>query len=240
MARPGPRGYTPRMAKILIVDDEKDFLTIYREFLEKEGFTVVTAACSRDGLLAAVDSHPDVIVCDVSMPGGDGVELCRALKADRRTQPMPVILMSGVHKKLQEQIHGIELGADDYLPKPFSPSLLATKVRALLRRRAPEEAAAPLRSHGLVLDQDARLATLKGRRLPLTRKEFDLLTLFVTRPGHVMSAQYLLETVWGYDLADYNDPHTVGVHVSSLRKKLGPPLAGRIVAVPALGYRFDA
>lgn len=228
--------------KILLIDDEADLLKVYRTILERSGYSVVTAESARDGLRAAIDSRPDLVVCDVSMPGGDGVSLCRKLRTDPRTQGMPVILYSGVHKEAMEQIQALELGADDYLSKPVPPGVLTAKVRAILRRcarlTAPVKAA--LKAHGLELDLDARKAALKGRALPLTRKEFDLLHAFLRQPGRVLSIPYLLETVWGYDPADYNDPHTVGVHVSSLRRKLGEVLSRRIVSVPALGYRFEA
>jgi DNA-binding response OmpR family regulator len=141
-----------------------------------------------------------------------------------------------------DQIEGIELGAEDYLSKPMAAALLVTKVKAVLRRcgGAAEMPKTKLKAHGLEIDLQARVVTSKGKRLPLTRKEFDLLLTFLRRPGQVISMQYLLETVWGYDPADYNDPHTIGVHISSLRKKIGPVVAKRIVNVPSLGYRFDA
>lgn len=226
--------------KILLVDDEKDGLTVLKGMLEGEGFSVVAAGSARDALLAAGDCEPDLILSDVAMPGEDGLMFLRQLKCGKRTAPIPVILMSGVHKGDADQIEGMEKGADDYIPKPVSPGLLFAKVRAVLRRyAAPEELKKVLKVNGLLLDVQARVVDCKGRRIGLTRKEFDLLGTFLRKPGRVLSVAYLLETVWGYDPADYNDPHTVGVHISSLRRKLGALLAKKIVSVPGLGYRFD-
>ncbi|MDE1977173.1 MAG: response regulator transcription factor, partial [Elusimicrobia bacterium] len=153
---------------------------------------------------------------------------------------IPVILMSGVHKGEPDQTEGLDQGADDYLGKPFSTGLLAAKIRAVLRRHAAFDGPrAKVKYHDLELDLEARTASLKGRLVDLTRKEFDLLETFLRKPRRILGVPYLLETVWGYDPADYNDPHTVGVHVSSLRKKLGGALADKIVGVRGLGYRFD-
>lgn len=234
---PGPRDMR---YKILVVDDEEDNRVVYKGVLEGEGFSVVLAKSASEALLAAADSRPDLILLDVAMPEMDGIELCRRLKSERGSSAIPVILMSGVHKGEADQTEGIEEGADDYLPKPFSPGLLAAKVRAVLRRYlAPRELEKTIKAEGLALDVQARTLTLKDRRIALTRKEFDLLTTFLRKPGRVLSIPYLLETVWGYDPADYNDPHTVKVHISSLRKKLGLKLGGKIVSVSGLGYRFE-
>lgn len=226
--------------KVLLVDDEPDALAAFKGVLEGEGFSVLTAGSAEQARLAAVDSQPDIVVSDVSMPGEDGRKLLTRLRADARTSGIPVILMSAAVKSEEDRAEGLELGADDYIVKPFSPRLFAATVRAVLRRyEAPEEAAAALKSSGLSLDVAARTVTAGGRPVELTRKEFDLLTTFLRKPGRVLSATFLLETVWGYDPAQYNDPRTVTVHVSSLRKKLGRKAGAKIVAVPGVGYRFD-
>jgi two-component system alkaline phosphatase synthesis response regulator PhoP len=226
--------------KILIVDDDPEGLKLLKAMLGNEGFAVVMAQSAREAMLSAVDSRPDLIISDVAMPEVDGVSFCQHIRRDRRTAAIPVILVSGVHKGDADQTEGIEKGADDYLPRPFSAGLLFAKIRAVLRRySAPEELKDILKTSGLAVDIQARTVSLKGRRTALTRKEFDLLTTFLRKPGRVLSISYLLETVWGYDPADYNDPHTVGVHISSLRKKLGAKLGDKITSVSGLGYRFD-
>lgn len=231
----------PPRCRILLVDDEADNRRVYGDVLEAEGYAVKRVPNAREAFEAAVEAAPDLILSDVSMPGGDGLSLLAKLRADKRTARVPVVLMSGVHKGSDDQAEGLDQGADDYLPKPVTPALIRAKVAAVLRRYgAPEELGEKLKTHGLVLDVAARTATISGRRVPLTRKEFDLLTTFLRKPGRVLSVPFLLETVWGYDPADYSDPHTIGVHVSTLRRKIGAKLAARIVAVPGLGYRFDA
>lgn len=227
-------------AKILLVDDEADNRRVAGDILAAEGYSVQRAASGNEAFALAVESPPDLVVSDVSMADGDGLELLRRLRAEKKTARVPVILMSGVRKDEDDQADGLEQGADDYLPKPVAPSLLRAKIAAVLRRfGSPGELSDVLKTHGLALDVAARTATLDGRRVALTRKEFDLLTTFLRKPGRVLSIPYLLEVVWGYDPADYSDPHTVGVHVSTLRKKIGAKLGQRIVALPGLGYRFD-
>ncbi|MBI5596848.1 MAG: response regulator transcription factor [Elusimicrobia bacterium] len=226
--------------KLLLVDDEPDMLTTYQALLEGEGFTVLCARSVPEALAAARESAPDIVLSDVAMPDRDGKALAAALRADPATAAIPVVLMSGTYKEEDDQAGGLEAGADDYLPKPASPRLLAARLRAVLgRSRAPAELASVLKAEGLRLDPAARIVTRGGKRVPLTRKEFDLLTTFLRRPGRVLNVPYLLETVWGYDPAVYNNPRTVTVHVSSLRTKLGKAFAARLVSVPGLGYRFE-
>ncbi|MDD5629462.1 MAG: response regulator transcription factor [Elusimicrobia bacterium] len=226
--------------KIQLVDDEEDFRKMLRSFLRKAGHTVSDEASAREALLAAVDSPPDIVISDVQMPGMDGFELCRRLRAEPRTAAVPVVLMSGASKEERDQLEGFALGADDYVLKPFAPPILLAKISAVLRRYSTAaELCEILRGDGVTLDVQARTVVHAGRRIDLTRKEFDLLTLLLRKRGHVLAPKYLLEAVWGYDLAEYNDPHTVTVHLSSLRRKLGPRLGRRIVTVPGSGYRFD-
>ena len=226
--------------KILLVDDDEEFRKMLRPFLREAGHTVLDAASGREALLTAVDSEPDIVVSDVQMPDMDGLELCRRLRAERRTATIPILLMSGTSKEERDQLEGFSLGADDYVLKPFEPPILLAKIAAVLRRYSTAaELCEILRADGVALDVQARTVSHGGRRVDLTRKEFDLLTLLLRKRGHVLTPNFLLESVWGYDLADYNDPHTVTVHLSSLRRKLGPRLGGRIVTVPGSGYRFE-
>ncbi len=228
-------------ARILIVDDEADNRRMYGDLLEAEGYSVRRAASADEAFALAIAAPPDLVLSDVSMPGGDGISLLGRLRAEKRTARVAVILMSGVRLEPDDQAEGLEQGADDYLPKPVSPVLLRAKISAVLRRYgAPDELGDVLKSQGLTIDVASRLVTAGGKRIALTRKEFDLLTTFLRKPGRVLSIPFLLESVWGYDPADYSDPHTVGVHVSTLRKKIGAKVGEKIVALPGLGYRFDA
>lgn len=226
--------------KILIVDDESDLLGVYKSLLETAGFGVLCAGSAREAMDVARQSRPDLVLSDVAMPETDGRALAASLKADRATASIPIILMSGTYNEEKDQAEGLEAGADDYLPKPASPRLMVARLRAVLRRySAVADIGETLATAGIRLDVASRIVTQDKRKVPLTRKEFDLLTTFLHRPGRVLSIPYLLETVWGYDPAEYNDPRTVTVHVSSLRGKLGKRFAARLRAVPSLGYRFD-
>lgn len=226
---------------ILVVDDDEDILRSVKRFLEAKGFAVITAQEASSAYLIAQEARPGLILSDSDMPGMDGHKLCRILKKDQRTAAIPVILMSGVWISEKDQISGLEGGADDYVNKPFSLPMLLARIQAVLRRfEAPgREEGEILESCGLSLDPSARTATIRGKPVRLTAKEFDLLTLFMQKPGRVLKPSYLLEAVWGYDPADYNDPHTVEVHVSSLRKKLGPQIGKRLVNVIGFGYKFE-
>jgi DNA-binding response OmpR family regulator len=226
--------------KVLVVDDEADNRAFLKGILEPQGFSVLTAQHPREALDAAELSQPDLILSDVAMPGMSGLELCRRIKASPRTARIPVILMSGAHKEEKDQAEGIDLGADDYLLKPFTSRLMLAKINGVLRRfAAPEEFREVLKYMGLTLDVQERIVKSGKKRLALTRKEFDLLTTFLRKRGRVLNHMFLLETVWGYDPADYNDPHTVETHISSLRRKLGPKISKLIVNVPGIGYRFE-
>ena len=226
--------------KILLVDDEPDMLTAYRGLLEGAGFSVLCAGSAKEASAVARDSRPDIILSAVSLPEAGGLALTAALKAAPATSGIPVVLMSGAYKEEDDQAEGLEAGADDYLPKPASPRLLVARLRTVLKRHeSPAELAVALEAEGISLDVSSRVVMQAGKKVPLTRKEFDLLTTFLRRPGRVLNVPYLLETVWGYDPAEYNDPRTVTVHVSSLRKKLGERFGARLTSVPGLGYRFD-
>lgn len=231
---------TPK-TRIFLVDDEADIRRVYGDVLTGAGYLVKQFPNPTEAFTAAVASVPDLVISDVSMPGGGGLELLSKLRADKATARVPFILMSGIRKAAADQADGLDLGADDYLAKPVSGALILAKAAAVLRRFAsPEELGDKLKAHGLVLDVVARTVTVGGKRVRLTRKEFDLLTALLRKTGTVLTVPYLLETVWGYDPADYSDPHTIGVHVSTLRRKIGPKIAERIVAVPGMGYRFEA
>ena len=227
--------------KILLVDDDRKLLELTRYYLENHDFSVIFTDNGSEALLLAHDSQPDLIVTDVEMPGLDGFTLCKAVKASDDTAMIPVIIISGNKIKDTDIVSGYDRGADDYLTKPFAFSVLAAKIRAVLRRYSANSgpAARKIKEQGVELDPAARTVKISGKPSSLTRKEFDLLTLLLEKKGRVLSVPYILETVWGYDVATYNNPHTVETHVSSLRKKLGAKLAVRILSVTGYGYRFE-
>jgi len=227
--------------KILLVDDDRKLLEAMRYYLENHDFSVVFTDNGSEALLLARDSKPDLVVTDVEMPGLDGFALCKAIKASGGAAAVPVIIISGGKTEDTDIVAGYDRGADDYLTKPFSFSVLVVKINAVLRRYSANSgpAAKKTKEQGLVLDPAARTVKISGKPAALTRKEFDLLTLLIEKKGRVLSVSYMLETVWGYDIMNYNNPHTVESHISSLRKKLGAKVAARILNVTGYGYKFE-
>lgn len=224
---------------MLIVDDDRELLDVLSRYLSGRGFAALTAENGEAGFKTASEKRPDLVMTDVEMPGLDGFSLCKRIKNSPRLAGTPVIIMSG--KKIAEMdlVSGYGLGADDYLIKPFSYQVLLAKIKLLLRRFKNETAAGTkIKRAGLELNIDGRAAKLHGRALRLTPKEFDLLALLISKEGRVLTFNSLLETIWGYNTADYNDPHTIEVHISNLRKKLGR-FAKHINAVPGHGYKFE-
>jgi DNA-binding response OmpR family regulator len=224
--------------KILVVEDDRQMLDVIRQYLESRDFRVIFTDNGSEGLIMAKDSKPDLAVLDANLPGLDGFSLCRALKSSPETAHMPVILISGDRIDDEDIVEGYDRGADDYLAKPFDFQVLTAKINAVLRRYGATRTSAVLREKGLELDPEGRTVKLGGKPVQLTRKEFDLLTLLLEKKGRVLGVPYLLETVWGYDMATYDKPHTVETHVSSLRRKLGEKLAERIQSVTGHGYKF--
>ncbi len=226
--------------KILVIDDDRAILDTLKKFLTSSGFGVVLTDNGSEALLLARDGAPDAVLCDAEMPGMDGYEVCRQLKKRAGTGRMPVIIMSGARVGEQDMVAGFEEGADDYVLKPFSLSVLLARLKAVMRRYdAAASMDETLKRCGIELDPAGRTAKVGNAPVALTRKEFDLLTALLSKSGRILSVPYLLETVWGYDPADYNDAGTVEVHVSHLRKKLGTRHAKHVVNVPGHGYKFD-
>lgn len=221
--------------KILAVDDEAAILELLELSLKKNGFEVVTAADGREALAKA--AGVDLIVLDVMLPELDGFEVCRRLKLDKATQSIPIIMLTA---KLDEidKVLGLELGADDYMTKPFSPRELVARIKAVLRRTLPSETDQKLTVDELTLDFNSYEAMLSGEVLALTPKEFELLKLLVTNPSKAFSRDELLEKIWGYEY--YGDTRTVDVHIRHLRHKLEPAarLSSAIETVRGIGYRF--
>ena len=231
---------TPAAPTILVVEDNAALRKSVCGALTKEGFETVQAADGSEGLILAGKSVPALVLTDAEMPGLGGHALCRALKKSAALAGTTVIIMSGELVEESDVVAGLDGGADDYLLKPFTMKVLVARIRAVLRRfGSSPEAERVLENRGLVLDPGAREARVEGAKVALTRKEFDLLALFIEKAGRVLTSAYLLETIWGYDLADYNDPHTVETHVSRLRAKLGKSAGRWLVNVRGVGYKLE-
>lgn len=229
------------MKKILLVDDDRKMLDVMRRYLEGLGFSVIFTDNGSEALMLARESKPDLIVSDVVMPGLNGLDLCAAIKQSAETAATPVIIISGEMTGDDDVVAGYGKGADDYLAKPFAFSVLAAKINAVLRRFGVSSGPAfsKIREKGLELDPAARTVKLGRTQVSLTRKEFDLLALMLEKKGRLLGVPYMLETVWGYDMGTYDNPHTVESHISALRKKLGPKFAARLVSVSGHGYKFE-
>lgn len=232
---------TPKMMlpRILVVDDDKALLQLARNFLSARSLSVVVADTGSEALLLAKECPPDLALLDVVLPDLDGLSLCRILKQRPATRQLPVIMMSRSEIEEKSILSGFEGGADDYILKPFSFPVLAAKINALLARSQALNANNKLKKCGIEIDLDARTVTTGGRPISLTSKEFDLLSVLMSKTSRILSLQYLLETVWGYDPAVYNNPETVEVHVYRLRRKLGHSFAKHIVSVVGHGYKFE-
>lgn len=225
--------------RALIVDDDEELLAILKRYLENHGIETITAANGIQALATAASAKPDIIITDVDMPRMDGFTLCRKIKESHELGNTPLIIMSGKKISEADMVSGYTFGADDYVVKPFSYPLLLAKAKAVIRRAGGTPRREPVIKNGdLEMDFAGRTMKLKGKPVKLTSKEFDLLAALVSNPGRVLSLTGLLESVWGYNTADYNNPHTVEVHISNLRRKIGT-FSKRITAVAGHGYKFE-
>ena len=223
------------MTKVLVVDDEEHIRQLVGLYLTKEGFAVETAADGHAALSKVNAVKPDLVVLDLMLPGLDGWAVCRELRRSPMTEHLPIIMLTA-RDDLVDRILGLELGADDYLTKPFNPRELVARVRAVLRRAT--RSAAPgraLKAGDISVDLERREARAGDRTLQLRAKEFDLLAAFVERPGTVFTRDALLNRVWGYE--HEIDTRTVDVHVSALRERLHGAHS-TIDTVWGVGYKF--
>lgn len=230
------------MAKIAVIEDDRNLADLLKYNLSREGFAVVTAADGLTGLAMIRREKPDVVISDVMMPGMDGFELTRALRAESTA---PVLLLTARSEEI-DKVLGLELGADDYLSKPFSMRELVARVKAMLRRlemtagpEAENPAGTTLRLGGLELDADRHRLTSNDREVELTPREFDLLSFLMTNRGRVFSRQALVDRVWGLDYP--GDDRTVDVHIRWLRQKIeaDPARPRHLVTVRGVGYKFE-
>jgi two-component system phosphate regulon response regulator PhoB len=221
--------------KILLVDDEKDVVDLLSFNLKNAGFHVVTAYQGEDALARIKSDLPSLILLDLMLPGIDGIEICKRLKRDTATAQIPVIMLTAKGDEV-DKVLGLELGADDYITKPFSPREVVLRVKSVLRRAKGEEKASDfLNSKRIKVDIPRHHAAVDGRGIELTATEFKLLVLLMKRRGRVQSRDRLLNDVWDYEAAI--DTRTVDTHVRRLREKLGAA-ADEIETVRGVGYRF--
>jgi len=222
--------------KILVADDEPDAIELVEFNLKAAGYEVITAVDGEAALKKARASLPDLIVLDLMFPEVDGLEVCKILRRDPRTRAIPIIMLTAKAAEI-DRVLGLELGAEDYVTKPFSPRELVLRVKRLLRKAAPaeEETKERIQWKDLCVDVPRHQATVKGKALDLTATEFKLLLVLAQRRGRVQSREQLLQDVWAYD--NLIDTRTVDTHMRRLREKLGPA-AKYIDTVRGVGYRF--
>jgi two-component system, OmpR family, alkaline phosphatase synthesis response regulator PhoP len=225
------------MAKgtILVIDDEKDLVELVSYNLQKEGFVVKQALDGESGLASAISNPPDLLLVDLMLPGIDGLEVCRQLRADSRTATIPIIMLTAKSGE-SDRVVGLELGADDYVTKPFSPRELAARIKAVLRRMSVKTTPSNLIRRGeLTIDLTRREVTCAGKSIYLTASEFRLLHFMAIHPGRVLSRSELIDGALGRDVSVVD--RTIDVHVTGLRKKLG--CCGEwIETVRGFGYRL--
>ncbi|UIX34098.1 response regulator transcription factor [Streptomyces sp. GQFP] len=223
-----------RAARVLVVDDDPTVAEVVSGYLDRAGYVVDRAGDGPTALAGAATHWPDLVVLDLMLPGMDGLEVCRRM---RERGPVPVIMLTARGDE-DDRILGLEVGADDYVTKPFSPRELVLRVESVLRRTRTTAGERPLDAVGLTVDPAARRATKNGAELALTLREFDLLAFFLRHPGRAYGREDLMREVWGWDFGDLS---TVTVHVRRLRNKVeDDPARPRLIqTVWGVGYRFD-
>jgi two-component system phosphate regulon response regulator PhoB len=226
----------PKKPKILVVDDEPDAVELVAFNLKTAGFEVVTADDGEEALRKAQSAGPDLIVLDLMLPEMDGLEVCKHLRSGEATANVPIIMLTARAGEV-DRVLGLELGADDYLTKPFSPRELVLRIKKLLRRLQSEsEPKAEIRVADLHINVPRHEVLLKNKRIDLTATEFKLLTVLLQRRGRVQSREQLLRDVWDY--SSLVDTRTVDTHMRRLREKLGAA-AGHLQTIRGIGYRFS-
>jgi phosphate regulon transcriptional regulator PhoB len=222
---------------VLVVEDEPDIRNLVVHHLTRDGFRCRIASSGREALAAVRTGAPDLLILDLMLPEVSGLEVCRRLRADPATAAIPIIILTAKADEV-DRVVGLEMGADDYVVKPFSPKELVARVRAVLRRARGAEPGRALAVGSVSLDPARHVASVGGRPVELTPKEFDLLHALLEAAGRVLSREHLLNRVWGYAHADEIESRTVDVHIRRLRAKLGAE-ERRIATIKGVGYRFE-
>jgi two-component system phosphate regulon response regulator PhoB len=223
------------MKSVLIIEDEKDIVDLVEYHLKQSGFSVISALEGPSGLEKARKEHPNLIILDLMLPELDGKDICRALKSNPLTQSIPILMLTAKAEETDRLI-GFELGADDYVTKPFSPKELVLRVKAILRRKEIDQKGEKIIRFGdLLIDIDRHQVSIKKDLIRLTSTEFKLLVELASKRGRVQTREHLLDRVWGYTYEGY--ARTVDTHVRRLREKLGP-LGNSIETIRGVGYRF--
>lgn len=224
--------------KALIVDDEQALVDLVKYHLEKEGLECSTANDGETALGLALSQKPDLLILDLMLPGVDGLEICRMLRRDPSTANIAIIMLTAKAEEV-DRVVGLEMGADDYVVKPFSPRELVARVKAVLRRGKEVVSDDIQRVGKLEVDEAKHQVRVNGNPVDLTVKEFDLLCALMNASGRVLNREQILESVWGYANAIDIESRTVDVHIRRLREKLGSENK-RIVTIKGVGYRFEA
>jgi phosphate regulon transcriptional regulator PhoB len=224
-------------SRVLIVEDERDIRDLVVLHLQRDGYEVTSAGSGEEALARVRQSPPDLVVLDLMLPAMSGLEVCRRIRQEQATATLPIVMLTAKADEV-DRVVGLELGADDYVVKPFSPKELLARVRAVLRRSRPGPDAAPMTFGALTIDPGTHRVFVGGETVALTPKEFELLRALVAVRGRVLSREFLLDRVWGYSRAGEIESRTVDVHVRRLRVKLGAE-GRRILTVKSVGYRLD-
>ena len=222
------------MTRILVVEDDRDIAELVERYLQKAGFSIELLSSGRDALKAIADRTPDLLILDLMLPHVDGLEICRSVRSDPRTAAIPIIMLTARAEE-SERIVGLEIGADDYVAKPFSPNELVARVRALLRRTQRQPETRDISYGPIHVDTERHVVSSAGAAVALTAKEFLLLQYLLRHRGRVLSRDVLLTDVWGYKYT--GGTRTVDVHVRRLREKL-PALGDALVTVKQFGYKL--
>lgn len=221
------------VTKILVVDDDKNICDLLRMYLEKEGYEVKTASDGVEGVTAFRMYEPDMVLLDIMMPKKDGWQVCREI---RQNSKVPIIMLTAKSEE-RDELLGFDLGVDEYISKPFSPKILVARVEAILRRSGKTGEDDVLEAGGIRIDKAAHMASIDGKPMELSYKEFELLTYFLENQGIALSREKILNNVWNYDY--YGDARTIDTHVKKLRSKMGDK-GDLIKTIWGMGYKFEA